>query len=306
MSAHPSTLSAVLSPVLTPFNVDGSPNAKKLLRQCEWLESNGVGQAIFGTNSEANSISASQKINVLHELIAGGLSPKNIMPGTGACSIDDAALMTSAAVKVGCAGVLMLPPFYYKDVADDGLFKYYAEIIEKVGDSNLKIYVYNIPPITKISLSVKLLERLVKAYPSAVIGIKDTSGDWTYTESVINALVGSGFRVYAGSEVFLLRTMKAGGVGCISAMANVNPKAMVDLACAWQGPDAEKAQEALIVLRSIYAQFQMIPAMKAAVAHYSRDSDWNRLRPPLLELEPAQQKKLIADLEKIGFQMPGL
>ena len=104
----------------------------------------------------------------------------------------------------------------------------------------------------------------------------------------------------------MLRIMKAGGVGCISAMANVNPKAMVDLASDWQGPNAEKAQEALIVLRSIYAQFPMIPAMKTTVAHYSKDPEWNRLRPPLLELEPTQQSKLIADLEKIGFQMPGL
>ena len=112
MSAHTSTLSAVLSPVLTPFNADGSPNSKKLLRQCQWLQSNGVGQAVFGTNSEANSMSAGQKIDVLHELIAGGLNPKNMMPGTGACSVADASMMTRSAVKAGCAGVLMLPPFY--------------------------------------------------------------------------------------------------------------------------------------------------------------------------------------------------
>ncbi len=306
MTAHASTLSAVLSPVLTPFNADGSPNTKKLLRQCQWLQSNGVGQAVFGTNSEANSMSANQKINVLHELIAGGLDPKNMMPGTGACSVDDAATMTSAAVKAGCAGVLMLPPFYYKDVADEGLFRYYAEVIEKVGDAKLKIYVYNIPPVTKIGLSVPLLERLVKSYPNTVIGIKDSSGDWAYTESVIQALSGTGFRVYAGSEVFLLRTLRAGGVGCISATANVNPKAIADLAVRWQDPSADQLQEALSAVRAVFAQFPMIPGMKAAVAHFSKDPEWIRVRPPLLALEPAQQNKLIADLEKIGFQMLGL
>jgi 4-hydroxy-tetrahydrodipicolinate synthase len=98
MPVHPSSFSAVLSPVLTPFNVDGSPNAKKLLRQCQWLQSHGVGQAVFGTNSEANSMSARQKITVLEELIDGGLNPKNMMPGTGACSVDDAVTMTRAAV----------------------------------------------------------------------------------------------------------------------------------------------------------------------------------------------------------------
>ena len=129
-------------------------------------------------------MSARQKISVLEELIDGGLNPSNVMPGTGACSVDDAVAMTRAAVNAGCAGVLMLPPFYYKDVTDDGLFAFYAEVIEKIADANLKIYVYNIPPVTKIGLNLPLLERLVKAYPNTVIGMKDSSGDWPYTESV--------------------------------------------------------------------------------------------------------------------------
>nr|WP_286226147.1 dihydrodipicolinate synthase family protein [Polynucleobacter sp. HIN7] len=306
MPVHPSSFSSVLSPVLTPFNADGGPNSKKLLRQCQWLQSHGVGQAVFGTNSEANSMSARQKIMVLEELIDGGLNPNNVMPGTGACSVDDAVAMTRAAVNAGCAGVLMLPPFYYKDVADDGLFAFYAEVIEKVADANLKIYVYNIPPVTKIGLSIPLLERLVKAYPNTVIGMKDSSGDWPYTESVIKALGGSGFRVYAGSEVFLLRTLKAGGVGCISATANVNPKAIAQLAARWQESGADALQESLSAVRAIFAQFPMIPGMKAAVAHYSGDPDWLRVRPPLLSLDAEQQNRLVHELQKINFQMEGL
>ncbi len=306
MPVHPSSFSAVLSPVLTPFNADGSPNSKKLLRQCQWLQSHGVGQAVFGTNSEANSMSARQKMMVLEELIAGGLNPNNVMPGTGACSVDDAVAMTRAAVNAGCAGVLMLPPFYYKDVADDGLFAFYADVIEKIADAKLKIYVYNIPPVTKIGLSLPLLERLVKAYPTTIIGMKDSSGDWPYTESVIKALASSGFRVYAGSEVFLLRTLKAGGVGCISATANVNPKAIAELAARWQEPGADSLQESLSAVRAIFAQFPMIPGMKAAVAHYSGDPDWLRVRPPLLSLNAEQQKKLIGELQRINFQMDGL
>lgn len=306
MSAHPSTLSAVLSPVLTPFNIDGSPNAKKLLRQCQWLESNGVGQAIFGTNSEANSISASQKINVLYELITGGLNPKNMMPGTGACSIDDAASMTIAAVKVGCAGVLMLPPFYYKDVADDGLFAYVSSIIEKVGSTALKIYVYNIPPITKVGFSLPLLERLVAAYPNTVVGIKDSSGDWAYTESVIKTLAPSGFRVYAGSESFLLKTMQAGGVGCISATTNVNPAAIAALASDWQSADAVARQTALDQVRMVFQKRPMIAAMKAAVAHYSGDPQWAQLRPPLVKLSAAEHALMLQELNAIRFSMPGL
>ncbi len=306
ISLHPSTLPAVLSPVLTPFKEDGSPDAQKLLKQCQWLESNGVGQAIFGTNSEANSMSAPQKMSTLTALIEGGLNPAHMMPGTGATSIDATVNMTRHAVQHQCAGVLMLPPFYYKDVTDDGLFAYFSEVIQKVGDAKLQVYIYNIPPVTKINLSLSLLERLAKEYPKTVVGMKDSSGDWAYTESVIKLLAPSGFRVYAGSEVFLMRALRAGGVGCISATANVNPRAIAELAAHWRESDADQRQADLDQVRSIFAQYQMIAGMKTAVAHYSKDSEWLRVRPPLMQLSAEQQAKLLGELEKIHFSMPGL
>ena len=306
ISLHPSTLPAVLSPVLTPFKEDGSPDAQKLLKQCQWLEANGVGQAIFGTNSEANSMSAPQKMGTLTTLIEGGLNPAHMMPGTGATSIDATVNMTRHAVQHKCAGVLMLPPFYYKDVTDDGLFAYFSEVIQKVGDARLQVYIYNIPPVTKINLSLSLLERLVKEYPKTVVGMKDSSGDWSYTESVIKLLAPSGFRVYAGSEVFLMRTLRAGGVGCISATANVNPRAIAELAAHWRESDADQRQTDLDQVRSIFAQYQMIAGMKTAVAHYSKDAEWLRVRPPLMQLNADQQAKLLGELQGIHFSMPGL
>ena len=228
------------------------------------------------------------------------------MPGTGATSIDATVTMTRHAVQHKCAGVLMLPPFYYKDVTDDGLFAFYSEVIQKVGDAGLQIYIYNIPPVTKINLSLSLLERLAKAYPKTIVGMKDSSGDWAYTESVIKLLAPSGFRVYAGSEVFLMRTLHAGGVGCISATANVNPGAIAHLAAHWKESDADQRQTALDQVRSIFAQYQMIAGMKTAVAHYSKDSEWLRVRPPLMQLSADQQAKLLSELQKINFSMPGL
>jgi len=306
ITLHPSTLPAVLSPVLTPFNADGSPDAKTLLKQCQWLEANGVGQAVFGTNSEANSMSASQKMSTLTALIAGGLNPAHMMPGTGATSIDATVNMTRHAVNLKCAGVLMLPPFYYKDVTDDGLFAYYSEVIQKVGDAALQVYIYNIPPVTKINLSLSLLERLAKEYPKTVVGMKDSSGDWAYTESVIKLLAPAGFRVYAGSEVFLMRTLRAGGVGCISATANVNPKAIADVAANWHAADADQKQANLDQVRAVFAQYQMIAGMKTAVAHFSKNPEWLRVRPPLMQLNTDQQAKLLGELQKINFSMPGL
>ena len=306
ITLHPSTLPAVLSPVLTPFMADGNPDAQKLLKQCKWLESNGVGQAIFGTNSEANSMSAPQKMSTLTALIEGGLNPAHMMPGTGASSIDATVNMTRHAVNHQCAGVLMLPPFYYKDVSDDGLFAYFSEVIQKVGSSTLQVYVYNIPPVTKISFSLSLLERLTKEYPSTIVGMKDSSGDWAYTESVIKLLAPSGFRVYAGSEVFLMRALRAGGVGCISATANVNPKAIADLAAHWKDANADELQAGLDQVRGIFAKYQMIAGMKTAVAHYSKDPEWLRVRPPLMQLNADQQAQLLSELKQINFSMPGL
>jgi 4-hydroxy-tetrahydrodipicolinate synthase len=200
----------------------------------------------------------------------------------------------------------MLPPFYYKDVTDDGLFAYFSEVIQKVGSSALKIYIYNIPPVTKINKSLALLERLAKEYQKTVVGMKDSSGDWAYTESVIKLLAPSGFRVYAGSEVFLMRTLRAGGVGCISATANINPKAIADLAAHWRESNADQRQADLDNLRSIFAQYQMIAGMKTAVAHYSNDPVWLRVLPPLMQLTTDQQAKLLSELEKAHFSMPGL
>ena len=306
ISLHPSTLPAVLSPVITPFKADGSPDAPKLLKQCQWLEANGVGQAIFGTNSEANSMSAPQKMGTLTALIEGGLKPEHLMPGTGATSIDATVNMTRHAVNHKCAGVLMLPPFYYKDVTDDGLFAYFSEVIQKVGSTALQIYIYNIPPVTKVTLSLSLLERLAKEYPKTVVGMKDSSGDWSYTESVIKLLAPSGFRVYAGSEVFLMRALRAGGVGCISATANVNPKAIADLAAHWRESNADALQANLDQVRGIFAKHQMIAGMKTAVAHYTKDSEWLRVRPPLTQLSAEQQAQLLSELKAINFSMPGL
>jgi len=303
---HPSSLPAVLSPVLTPFMADGNVDHQRLLKHCQWLASNGVGHALFGTNSEANSMSARQKMEALTKLIEGGLDPAHIMSGTGATSIDAAVSMTNHALAHHCAAVLMIPPFYYKDVSDDGLFAYFSEVIQKVGNSALQLYFYNIPAVTKVTLSLSLLDRLVRAYPKTIVGMKDSSGDWAYTESVIKLLAPHGLRVYAGNEAFLLRSMKTGGAGCISATVNMNPKAIATLAANWQDGNAAEQQAALDRVRSVFDKYQMIAGMKTALAFFSKDPDWLRVRPPLMQLSADQQGQLMSELKAIHFDMPGL
>jgi len=299
-------ITGVLSPVVTPFKADLSPDPERFIRQCRWLLSQDVGLAVFGTNSEANSLSTDEKVELLDRLVGAGVDPARMMPGTGCCALTDSVRLTAHAMKLGCGGALMLPPFYYKGVSDDGLFRNFAEIIERVGDRRLRIYLYHIPPVSQVAITVPLIERLLKAYPGIVAGAKDSSGDWNNTKAYLDNFAKQGFDVFPGSETFLLQGMRAGGVGCISATANVNPGAIARLFATWKTEDADTQQGRLNEIRSIFASHPMIPALKAAIAHYGGDASWATVRPPLVELTQAQQASLTADLDKAGFAMPGL
>jgi 4-hydroxy-tetrahydrodipicolinate synthase len=209
-------------------------------------------------------------------------------------------------VKLGCGGTLMLPPFYYKGVSDDGLFRNFAEIIERVGDAALRIYLYHIPPVSQVPITLPLIERLLKAYPGTVAGAKDSSGDWNNTKAMLDAFAASGFDVFPGAEIFLLAGMRNGGAGCISATANVNPAAIARLHDDWRGPQADEQQKRLDDIRATVARYPMIPALKAAVAHWSGIPEWATVRPPLVALTAEQAASLVAELKQRGFDMPGL
>ena len=302
-------ITGVLSPVVTPFKADLSPDPERFVRQCRWLLSQDVGLAVFGTNSEATSLSIDEKVELLDRLVGAGVDAGRMMPGTGCCALTDSVRLTAHAMKLGCGGVLMLPPFYYKGVSDDGLFKNFAEVIERVGDRRLRIYLYHIPPVSQVPITVALIERLLKAYPGIIAGAKDSSGDWNNTKAYLDNFATQGFDVFPGSETFLLQGMRHGGVGCISATANVNPGAIARLFATWnvgQAADADTQQERLNEIRGTFARYPMIPALKAAIAHYGGDPSWATVRPPLVELTQEEKASLAADLDSAGFTMPGL
>ena len=302
----PNRLAGILAPVVTPFDRNLEPDGPRLVRHCRWLVDNDVGLAVFGTNSEANSMSVAEKVDLLAQLVDAGIPPARMMPGTGCCALPDTVALTRAAVAAGCAGVLMLPPFYYKNVSDDGLYRSYAEVIERVGDSRLRIYLYHIPPIANVPITLSLIERLVRDYPEQIAGVKDSSGDWNNTSAMLERFQPDGFDVFCGSESFLLATLRAGGRGCISATANVNPAAIARLYRGYTDADADDQQAGLDALRAIFQNYVMIPGMKATIAHYGDDPDWSRVRPPLDECVGAERERLLAALADAGFGMAGL
>ncbi|MGY3591869.1 4-hydroxy-tetrahydrodipicolinate synthase [Bradyrhizobium sp. USDA 4341] len=304
MSIEP--INGVLSPVVTPFDCKLRPDVRRFVRHCRWLEANGVGLAVFGTNSEANSLSVEERVALLAALVDSGVDPARMMPGTGCCSVTETVQLSRHALELGCAGVLMLPPFYYKQLSDEGLYRYFAEVIDRVGDARLRIYLYHIPSVSQISISVALIERLLKKYPKIIAGIKDSSGDWNNTKTVLDAFASENFNVFTGSEAFLLANMRAGGAGCISATANVNPGPIQSLYATWKQDDADAQQVKLNAVRTVFQNFPMIPALKQAIAHWSDDVAWSKVRPPLIEMTEAQSARLLRDLEAVRFDMPGL
>jgi len=299
-------ITGVLSPVVTPFGADLAPDAQRFARHCRWLLSQNVGLAVFGTNSEANSLSVEEKIELLDGLVAAGLDPARMMPGTGCCALPDSIRLTAHAMKLGCGGVLMLPPFYYKGVSDDGLFRSFAEVIERVGEARLRVYLYHIPPVAQVPITLGLVERLLKVYPTQIAGMKDSGGEWSNTKAFLDAFAKSGFDVFAGSETFLLQNMRNGGAGCISATANVHPGPIARLFETWRAGDADAQQARLDVIRGVFQKFPMIPALKSAIAQHGGDAGWGTVRPPLVALTDAQAKALAAELEQQRFTMPGL
>jgi 4-hydroxy-tetrahydrodipicolinate synthase len=298
-------LSGVLAPVLTPFDGKLAPDAVRFVRHCKWLLSQGLrGLAVFGTTSEANSLSVAEREALLDALLEGGVPPGSLLPGTGCCALTDTVRLTKGAVRAGCAGVLVLPPFYYKAVTDEGLFRSFAEMIERVGDSRLRVYLYHIPPFAQVGFSLKLVERLRAAYPDTVVGMKDSSGDMANTRAMIDAFAKDGFEVFSGSERFLLETLRRGGAGCITATANVNARAIAQLFREWQSPEAEDLQARLNAVRNAFEKRPVIPALKAVVAHYAKDPAWRAVRPPLLELGAGETAPLVDELHKTGFELP--
>jgi len=292
----------VLVPVLTPFTPSGEPDAARFIAFCRWLLDEGAdGLAIFGTTSEANSMSSGERMELLDRLVASGIPAGKLMPGAGACSMTEAATLIRHAVGHGVGGVLLLPPFYYKGMDDDGLFAFFAGVIDRVGSSALRIFLYHIPPQTVLGLSLDLVGRLIRAYPETVVGLKDSSGDWNNTAALIERF--PGFAVFPGSEVFLLDGLRKGGVGCITATGNVNVVGIRKVYQNWRTPQADSLQAEITSLRKTIQAYPMVPALKRIVAHFHHDPDWAAVRPPMTALNEAQSKALIGDLARVGFAL---
>ncbi len=291
---RPEPMRGVYAPILTPVTDTYAPDAKRLVAHGRWLLENGChGLAPFGTTSEANSFSAAERMQTLEAMIDGGLPPAQMIVGVGCCAFTDTTMLARHATEAGCGGVLMLPPFYYKGISDEGIFRAVAEVIDRVADDRLRVYLYHIPPIAQVGFSPALIERLKSIFPQTVVGIKDSSGDVQNLTVLLEQF--PGFGTFAGSEKLLLQTLRSGGVGTITALANIIPGPIRNLYDQWQSPEADQIQDDLNALRTALAPFPVIAALKEIVARRWDDPSWRTVRPPLVGLPVHVAEELAAN-----------
>jgi 4-hydroxy-tetrahydrodipicolinate synthase len=297
-------IAGVWCPVLTPLDHDLKPDALRLVAHARWLLAEGChGLVVFGTTGEANSFSVEERIELLEAILDAGLPRDRLLVGTGCCALTDTVQLTSHALSLGITGVLALPPFYYKNLSDDALFNSFDQVIQRVGDRDFKLYLYHFPSLSGVPITPGLLERLSAAYPGILAGAKDSSGDWNNTKLLIERF--PDLAIFPGAETVLLRALRAGGAGCISASCNVNAqqiRKLYDDFKAGQG-DLEEQQEQLTAVRKVLQLRPMIPVMKHLIADERSDPDWRCVRPPFLPLPDVEASALEMELSALGWGM---
>lgn len=292
----------IWSASLTPLRRDLSIDVPTLIEHSRWNLARGChGIALFGTTGEGTSFSVGERKTALEAVIAAGVPAASIMAGSGCAALTDSIELTAHAVKQGCAGVLTLPPFFFKNLGEDGLYRGISEIVERVGDTRLRMYLYNIPQLSAVKFEVKLIERLLKAYPTAIAGLKDSSGDWNSTKEYLDAFPGWG--LFTGWDPHLREVVRLGGAGTISGMPNINMaglRALYDNRTKPEGADLEAVATTLIKLVDAAPP---TAGLRAVLAHYTGKESWLIRRPPL-EQNRDQENAVVAAVRATGFKLP--
>lgn len=293
--------------ILTAMKPDFSPDLDRMAAHARWLLANGCnGLGMLGTTGEANSFGLTERKQILEGLIARGIPAAKLMPGTGCSNLSDTVELTLHARAQGCRGVLVLPPFYYKGPSDDGLFAYFSEVVNRVG-GGIAIYLYHFPQQSAVPFSLDLIGRLLKAFPGAIKGVKDSSGDYANMKAMVDAFAGDGFEVYSGSDEFLQRILADGGAGCITAASNANSHWGGIVYAKRTGTEADAAQAVLVATRKAATSVPLISGLREIIARSTGDDGWRVIRPPHLPLNAEQAAKVWAAWDAAGaIPLPGL
>lgn len=290
----------VFAASVTPLKKDFTIDKDALVKHCNWLLENGNhGICLMGTTGEANSFSIEERMEALDYILEKGISADRLVVGTGCCALPDTVRLTKHAISKKVGGVLMLPPYYYKQLTDDGLAKYFSIVIDQVADDALKIYLYHFPKMTGVPFTIPLIKQLVKSFPNTIVGMKDSDGDWANMKAVLEAI--PGFKLYAGTEKHFLEVLRAGGAGCISATTNLTGNIAAAVYQQKDTPSADKLQESLSAARHAFEGFSFIAAVKQVLSQKQNNTDWLNIRPPNSNLTADQVKSLEERLTNVSL-----
>lgn len=300
-------LGGLWPPLATPFSANGEIDLSLLIAHASQLLAEGAdGLTLLGTTGEANSLSLRERRGLIEALAGAGLPPARMLVGTGGCAIEDVVELSRLAGDLCCAGVLIMPPFYYKKIVDEGLFTFYARLIEQLGANPPRILLYHIPQVAGVGLSLELIGKLREAFPEILVGIKDSSGDLAHAKAIIASF--PGFKVFVGTERDAIEAMRAGASGVISGAGNINAAASARLLAAREAPEASAWLEDINQTRAVLSRYGNIEAVKAILAVRYGDQAWAMPRPPLLPLSPAARQALYAEehiAKLLASNLPG-
>ena len=298
-------VSGVFCASATPVLEDGSPDHATFAAHCKALIEEGCdGVALLGTTGEANSFSIAQRQQLLENVIASGIDPQRLLPGTSQTNVPDSITLVKHAVEAGVKACVVLPPFYYKGVSDEGLFRFYAELIEGVGSNDLRVILYHIPPIAQIGISLELTARLRETFPGIIVGVKDSSGKIESMQAFAGAF--QDFSVLAGADPFMLPLLRSGGAGCITSSSNLIGKHLRVVFDNWfddtQSDKVDAAQARINAWRDLSNAYVQLPTIKAMLAKRRNHAGWTRVRPPLVDLTPAELDTVWAKMAELEAQ----
>lgn len=300
-------IKGVMAAGLTAFNDDLSIDVQGTIAHSRWLLANGCdGVLLFGTTGEANSLSLKERLDFLDAVGASDLPKHRMMIGTGCCALPDTVDLTRKTLEIGIESALMLPPFYYKNPTDNGLYTHFARVLDQVSDPQLKVYLYHFPQMSAVPFGHELIGRLLADFPGVFCGVKDSSGDFENMKAMAQKF--PGFDVFAGTERYLLDTLRAGGVGTITATGNCTSMMCGAVYAAWKAgaPDADRLQEELTAQRLALQAYPAAAGLKELLARESGRAAWRNVRAPFLPLPAERAEQLVADMKKVDFRLPAL
>jgi 4-hydroxy-tetrahydrodipicolinate synthase len=288
------TITGVIAAIATPIGEDGAPDLKRAVKLARYLLDNGCdGLNVLGTTGEATSFSLDERKSVMDAYKANGLPLDRLMVGTGAAAVLDAVALTRHAAELGFAGALVLPPFYYKGVPDDGLFAYIETLVQATAARPIPLYLYHFPAMSGLPWHIALIKRLLDSFPARIVGLKDSSGDMAYARAA--AAISPGFAVFPSTEAALIEARQGAFAGCISATANLN----ADLCARAWGASDTAAFDAAVTIRKLFDGKPLVSGVKALLAHIHGDPALARVKPPLAAFSAADRAAVVAGYDAV-------